>query len=472
MSNPFVSTSVVGYNANPPPDDGSTTAANEILWATIKTKLPDPLKTALESINTNVAAAISALAGGITTTAISYAIQASDQGKIVKATVAGITISADATARGTPFRVTIVNLSSGDITFDPTGSQTIDGVATLTIPKTRGIVIDTDGTNWVSQGKNWHPELIPNPFSLPKGRLTLVTATPILTSDQTAKTTVFYTPYQGNTIMLPDANGDWALYQFSEVSQTLADNTKSPAATTANNNYDYFGWLDGTTFRVTRGPAWSSATTRGTGAGTSELTLLDGALVNANAISNGPGASLGLFLGTIRTNGSNQVEMVFGPASNSTGNNLFLWNYYNRIDIFSFAFDSTDTWDYTTATWRGTNGNTIQRFNVVVGVNEDRLECSYQAYVKGTTNGNGATCGVGLDSTSALASGCTPGFFSAISATVAPQTIRATLVGLLGLGSHFLQALERSTAAGTTSWFGDNGDQTTYQAAIFLKLKM
>lgn len=63
----YTSVSISGYNANPPPDDGTTTADNEISWAKHKTKLTDPLKTAIESINTNVAAAITAVSNRMPT---------------------------------------------------------------------------------------------------------------------------------------------------------------------------------------------------------------------------------------------------------------------------------------------------------------------------------------------------------------------------------------------------------------------
>ena len=57
----YSSVTVSNYNQTPPSDDGSQTSANKAKWATIKTKLSDPLKTAIESINTNVASAFSGL---------------------------------------------------------------------------------------------------------------------------------------------------------------------------------------------------------------------------------------------------------------------------------------------------------------------------------------------------------------------------------------------------------------------------
>ena len=96
--------------------------------------------------------------------------------------------------------------------------------------------------------------------------------------------------------------------------------TKSPAAATTNSNYDLFVWNDGGTYRCTRGPAWSSDTARGTGAGTTELQLLNGILTNKNAITNGPAANKGTYVGTVRTNGSSQVD--FQLAGMGTGPQL------------------------------------------------------------------------------------------------------------------------------------------------------
>jgi len=59
MANPYTSVSISNYNASPPVDDGSETTANQVAWDTIKTKLPDPIKTLAESINTNITSAFS-----------------------------------------------------------------------------------------------------------------------------------------------------------------------------------------------------------------------------------------------------------------------------------------------------------------------------------------------------------------------------------------------------------------------------
>lgn len=57
MANPYTTVAVANYNASPPSDDGSQVASNQVTWAGIKTKLGDPLNTAIASVNTNVNAA-------------------------------------------------------------------------------------------------------------------------------------------------------------------------------------------------------------------------------------------------------------------------------------------------------------------------------------------------------------------------------------------------------------------------------
>lgn len=50
-TNPYSNVSVSGYNSDAPTDDGSQTANNRVTWAKHKTKIGDPLKTAIEAID-------------------------------------------------------------------------------------------------------------------------------------------------------------------------------------------------------------------------------------------------------------------------------------------------------------------------------------------------------------------------------------------------------------------------------------
>lgn len=57
-NNTYTSVSVTGYNASAPPDDGTRSSDNEVAWQKHIDKIGDPLKTALESIDTNISSAI------------------------------------------------------------------------------------------------------------------------------------------------------------------------------------------------------------------------------------------------------------------------------------------------------------------------------------------------------------------------------------------------------------------------------
>lgn len=151
MGSPYDSVSVSGYNSNPPSDDGSSTEANRVKWSTIKTKLPDPLKTAIEAVNTNTLAAFAKVIGGagVNSTSISYQILSSDRGKLVRASSSGITLTTpDATDVGSPWVCMVLNNSTGDVTVDGSGSQTVNGTATVTLGPGEGGLLVTDGTNW------------------------------------------------------------------------------------------------------------------------------------------------------------------------------------------------------------------------------------------------------------------------------------------------------------------------------------
>src|SRR5262249_14313403 len=95
MADPYSGVPITGCNSNPPADDGSQVEANRVKWATIKNKLNDPVKTRTDDMNTALIAAFAKMLGGagITSTSISYTVLGTDQGKLVRATNSGVTIT-------------------------------------------------------------------------------------------------------------------------------------------------------------------------------------------------------------------------------------------------------------------------------------------------------------------------------------------------------------------------------------------
>lgn len=155
MADPYTSVTVSNYNANPPPDDGTAVPTNRITWAGIKTKLGDPLNTAVAAINTNVDAALAKTLSGasIVSTAVSYPMTAADQGRSIVVTAGGQTVTTpDATVVHNPFMFLVKNSSTGNMTLDGNGAQTVDGNTTIVFRPGSGAIVYTDGSNWFTSG--------------------------------------------------------------------------------------------------------------------------------------------------------------------------------------------------------------------------------------------------------------------------------------------------------------------------------
>lgn len=288
------------------------------------------------------------------------------------------------------------------------------------------------------------------------GRLTLTSGTGVTTTDVTAATTVYYTPHAHARVVLYDGTR-WNVHTFAEMSQTTSDSTKSPAAVANSSNYDVFAWNDAGTLRATRGPAWSSDTARGTGAGTTELEFFQGRWVNKIAITNGPAARRGLYLGTIRSDGSAQV--------NDSAALRHVWNMFNRVARPMRAIETATSWDYTTLTLRQANANTSNQLDCVIGMADVQVSAEvHAAFRNSDANGANALVGVGLDSTSALAAGCINSYAHSLSGDV--NSTGAAWKGYPGIGRHYITWLEASVAVGTTTWSGDEGDATLFQSGI------
>jgi hypothetical protein len=74
-----------------------------------------------------------------------------------------------------------------------------------------------------------------------------------MTTTQSAKTTVFYTPYHGNLVPIYDGT-NMVPTAVAEISVATTDTTKSPAAIGASKVNDWFVWSDAGTLRIGHGP--------------------------------------------------------------------------------------------------------------------------------------------------------------------------------------------------------------------------
>lgn len=92
--------------------------------------------------------------------------------------------------------------------------------------------------------------------ALAQGRLTLVSGDPLATN-VTGASMLYFTPYRGNQIALYDGGSDWALYTFSEMSESLS-------GLSASTVHDVFAYTSSGTVAL-EFLAWTNDTTRATG---------------------------------------------------------------------------------------------------------------------------------------------------------------------------------------------------------------
>lgn len=285
------------------------------------------------------------------------------------------------------------------------------------------------------------------------GRLTLTSGTPVLTATTSAATTIYYTPYVNRFV--PIYNGQsFEINDFgAELSQATTDTTKSPAACTTNSNYDLFVWNDSGTYRCTRGPAWTSSTARGTGAGTSQLQMIAGIWTNQVAITNGPAANRGTYVGTVRTNGSSQVDFVFGGSSSGgTAASIGVWNMYNRVTLNPYSADTVSSYTYQTDTLRQANSSSGNQISFIRGMDEDAVNSIANSTFSQSIATAVASIAIGLDSTSSNSGIIAFGIGAPTASCLCPAS--AIYTGYPGVGWHYLARLERSQPAGTCTWYG------------------
>lgn len=90
---------------------------------------------------------------GQTDITAAYTVVAGDKDKVIRATSGTWTLSLSAaSALGSDFRFSLLNVGSGTITIDPYIAETIDGIATTTVPPNSMIEVYCDGTGFVTNG--------------------------------------------------------------------------------------------------------------------------------------------------------------------------------------------------------------------------------------------------------------------------------------------------------------------------------
>lgn len=296
----------------------------------------------------------------------------------------------------------------------------------------------------------------------PQGILTARNSTtfPVLTANALAVSTMYYTPYCGNWTVLSDGNNLYP-YQFSRFTLTLV------AGHAANQIYDVYMYANPTAGIINpiigTGPTWTAgaggsvtagACARGTGGGSTELTVLQGVLVNnvQVTLTNGGSsftcpAQQGVYLGSIwmdSSNGNITCNRTVGQARKFS-----IWNYYNRLPIVLQARDTTASWTYGGG-YRASNGDSDNKASAFCGVDEEMLQA---VFVQNTSDNQNsvATIGIGENSTTTASLMQGSGDYDGVGAFGYPLTASVTSAPQLGIWNF--QCLEKFGGVGAGAEF-------------------
>jgi len=263
-------------------------------------------------------------------------------------------------------------------------------------------------------------------LSAPQGRLTLQTNTPVMSTTQSAKTSLLYDCYIGNQVPYYTGSAD-AIDTIAscEVSDAMVS-AASAGQVVSGQVYDVW-WVHGGANRICiamsvatgGGGGWASdtggsATARGTGYSQLDRSTR-GYTTNKNSIANcfnaatnyGPvSVNQGTYLGTVYASANGQISWnVGGAASGGTAGLLGVWNMYNRVLTGAKVTDNGVAYTYTSATIQQARASAGNQVTVVMGLAEDEVSTYCTAEAATTANaGAFGTYYIGLDSTSTAAS--------------------------------------------------------------------
>jgi len=251
-----------------------------------------------------------------------------------------------------------------------------------------------DGEKWVLASGPSSLAATPSP---PQGRLTCTPLTPVVQAPGNVSSSLVYTPYVGNLVPLYDGT-NMVPTTFPELSCLNTDTTKNPSAIGASKVNDWFVWNDAGTVRLSHGPDWTNDTTPSAG---TALTMVGGFLLNSVAITNGPAAQRGTYVGTTRSNSSGNFPYQFGGAAVGGTPGFFgIWNMYNRVLTGSTVTDTSGAYTYTSQTVRQAHASTGNQINFIVGLAEDAISASGSMMITTAAVASaGGSFGVGLNTT-------------------------------------------------------------------------
>lgn len=301
---------------------------------------------------------------------------------------------------------------------------------------------------------------------VPGGRLTPDPNNPIQRTTLSSAS-ICYVPYVH--AMVPLWNGTrWTLHKLDpQIQNSLSlAGVYGPDVAVNGSLYDLFAWYDADSdiLRLVRGPAWTDTDTRSAG---TALTLRDGRLLNAVAITGGPDAERGLYLGTMMISPGPGVNFeAGGRAAGGSQGKIHIWNAYNRVVQNLEVGETAASWTYSSATWRPANNSNGFRHSFICGYPAwaEDFESEYLC-VAACTSGTSATVGIWHNANSG-----NPHSRHGRNNDTTQQTLVAGLSKTPTLGLNYVQAAEQSGTEGTAAtFFGDDATTKKYASAMSLR---
>lgn len=359
---------------------------------------------------------------------------------------------------GTPASGTLTNCTGLPLSTGITGNLPVANLGSGTGA--------SSSTFWRGDG-TWATPSSGSGTPLPGGRLTLTSGSPVMATSVTAATTIYYAPFISRLVPI-NVSGTVSLYDFtSSNTDAVGLSVALGANWSADSNYDWFIIRDGSTIRLGSGPDWSAgavagsntvgASTRGTGAGSTELQMFQGLLTNKNTITiryaNGSTVSVAAneatYVGTTRTGSAGQISFTYGALN--TAGTFHVWNAYNQVTFCSASTDqgSGGTWTYGSATIRQADASTINQFNFITGLAGSSIDASYSIAPRlPAVSTAQAWSGLALNSTTTYDyAGVIQG--PATASSINQLTVNGPFKGVLG--ANYISANESTDGANTAT---------------------
>lgn len=341
---------------------------------------------------------------------------------------------------------------STGITFTD-GTHTVSGATQLTV--TGGTVGGTspNATLTVTGGGG------ASTIVAPQGRLTLISHTPVMTTDQVGKATIYDDCFVGTNVPYYTGSAD-ALDTITGCELSLTMQATGTGVINANDVFDVFyshAHLGDCIATNGSGGGWSSDTGGALGArgtGYSQIHNTRGYYTNQNAVAHcyngatdyGSAAADTLtWRGTFYSTAAGQTTMQVTRSTGAGGTNpcMCLFNAYNLVDAFAETSDTTLNWfGVAGGAWRQSDGSASNQIRAVFGLPTNSVSATFSQFVDASGNGGSITA-IGLDSST------TPYGFSSYSGLSGTGYQTFTVINRIApqVGFHAIEALEWESAS-------------------------